>query len=267
MASTSDPTGSQSARIEVEAISSLTEFAAALRLLRVRAGSPTYRQLEAGTRHSKQRLARNTISRAMKGQGLVKKEFALALVRAFGADGSEIGEWERAWERVALTQDSARTPPRPSEAAELREETAALRQMILEQRDDLARLRAALARPSTARAGSTGGASGRGVSPRLAAVMEHHMEMGLPQAAQEVVKEKAAELAQKLPFLERELIVRMEAAVSDAARAAVEEMAADVARRSSSHLEPALLMRMEAYLAEAGREALGDIARRIVGGS
>ncbi len=68
-------------------------FAAALRQLRERAGSPTYRVLAQRTHYSV-----TTLSSAAAGRVLPSLPVALAYVRACGGD---VGEWERRWHESA----------------------------------------------------------------------------------------------------------------------------------------------------------------------
>jgi WD40 repeat protein len=73
--------------------SGVVEFAAGLRELRVKAGSPTYRVL-AGRAH----YSAASLSEAASGKRLPSLAVALAYVRACGGDTAE---WERRWEELA----------------------------------------------------------------------------------------------------------------------------------------------------------------------
>ncbi|MEU6775187.1 helix-turn-helix domain-containing protein [Streptomyces sp. NPDC046759] len=73
--------------------SALTEFAAGLRLLRDKAGKPTYRQLAAKAHYSS-----TTLADAAGGRKLPSLEVALAFVRACGGDEEE---WKARWHEVA----------------------------------------------------------------------------------------------------------------------------------------------------------------------
>ncbi|MGM1062249.1 nSTAND1 domain-containing NTPase [Saccharothrix sp. Mg75] len=73
--------------------SALTQFAVDLRLLRVRAGSPSYRKLGRVAHYSA-----TTLSEAAGGRKLPSLEVTLAFVRACGGEEEE---WERRWHSVA----------------------------------------------------------------------------------------------------------------------------------------------------------------------
>jgi tetratricopeptide (TPR) repeat protein/DNA polymerase III delta prime subunit len=91
----------------------LTEFASALRALRLAAGSPSYRELSATTHYSVASLAR-----AADGRTLPSLDVTLAYACACGADSAE---WQRRWEAVAVALRSSGLPgsPGPPEATSL----------------------------------------------------------------------------------------------------------------------------------------------------
>ncbi|MFH8349573.1 hypothetical protein [Streptomyces sp. NPDC018045] len=82
----------------------LVRFAADLRRLREKAGSPTYRQLAARAHYS---IA--TLSDAAAGRRLPSLPVALAYVRACGGD---VRQWERRWHALAAELATAQGTPR-----------------------------------------------------------------------------------------------------------------------------------------------------------
>jgi hypothetical protein len=88
----------------------VADFAACLREVRLRAGNPSYRTLQLwGDRH-KIPLPRSTVQDAMAGRRLPRKELVLALVHACGIPTTD-SRWENAWTRLA-GQTAKPTPAR-----------------------------------------------------------------------------------------------------------------------------------------------------------
>ncbi|GLW89636.1 hypothetical protein Aglo03_04520 [Actinokineospora globicatena] len=83
----------------------VVRFAADLRLLRLAAGSPTYRELAARVHFSV-----TTLSSAANGRRLPSLAVTLAYVRGCAGDTAE---WERRWHRVALEQAMTAGPVDP----------------------------------------------------------------------------------------------------------------------------------------------------------
>ncbi|MDS0140124.1 MULTISPECIES: hypothetical protein [unclassified Amycolatopsis] len=84
----------------------LVEFARSLRLVREKAGKPTYRVLSARAHYSEAAL-----SQAAAGRKLPSLEVTLAYVRACDGD---VEEWERRWRELAVTLE----PPAPPDSDE-----------------------------------------------------------------------------------------------------------------------------------------------------
>ncbi|SDJ07226.1 hypothetical protein [Nonomuraea jiangxiensis] len=85
--------------------STLLRFAADLRLLRKKAGNPTYRQLARSAHYSPA-----TLSEAAGGRKVPSLAVTLAYVRACGGDEAE---WERRWHE--LSEESAESAPRTAD--------------------------------------------------------------------------------------------------------------------------------------------------------
>lgn len=85
---------------------SVAEFAACLRAVRLRAGNPSYRILQQWGTRNKIPLPRSTVQDALAGRRLPRKTLVLGLVRACGVPVSD-RRWEIAWTRLA---EQATTP-------------------------------------------------------------------------------------------------------------------------------------------------------------
>src|SRR4051812_29767247 len=81
----------------------LTLFAAELRLLRQKAGSPAYRELARRAHYSS-----TTLADAASGRKLPSLAVTLAYVRACGGDP---GEWEARWRTLAAELPAAQSRP------------------------------------------------------------------------------------------------------------------------------------------------------------
>jgi hypothetical protein len=78
----------------------VAEFAACLRRVRVRAGNPSYRTLQKWGERNRSPLPRSTLRDALAGVRLPRKSLVLAFVRACGVPASD-RRWEIAWTRLA----------------------------------------------------------------------------------------------------------------------------------------------------------------------
>ncbi len=78
----------------------IAEFAACLRTVRLRAGNPSYRALQQWGERHKIPLPRSTVQDALAGRRLPRKTLVLALVHACGIPPSD-RRWEIAWTRLA----------------------------------------------------------------------------------------------------------------------------------------------------------------------
>lgn len=78
----------------------IAEFAACLRTVRLRAGNPSYRTLQQWGERNKIPLPRSTVQDALAGRRLPRKNLVLALVRACGIPPGD-RRWEIAWTRLA----------------------------------------------------------------------------------------------------------------------------------------------------------------------
>lgn len=93
--------------IDPEAAQTVEEFAQCLRRLRARAGNPSLRDLEQWARQHQRQLPRSSVSNALAGKWLPRRDLVLDLLRACGTSPQADLRWIRAWTRLAETTDSA----------------------------------------------------------------------------------------------------------------------------------------------------------------
>ncbi|MFE0025525.1 hypothetical protein [Amycolatopsis sp. NPDC059021] len=89
----------------------VAEFAACLRQVRLRAGNPSYRALQQWGARNKVPLPRSTVQDALAGRRLPRKSLVLGLIRACGVPVDD-RRWENAWTRLAGQAGSTPAPPR-----------------------------------------------------------------------------------------------------------------------------------------------------------
>jgi hypothetical protein len=79
----------------------VADFALCLRRLRAQAGHPSLRDLELRARRSGKRLPRSSVSDALAGRWLPRKELVLRFIQACGIDPADDTRWASAWMRLA----------------------------------------------------------------------------------------------------------------------------------------------------------------------
>ncbi|MFE4579434.1 nucleoside monophosphate kinase [Streptomyces chartreusis] len=96
----------------------LVGFAAALRVLHVDRGSPSYREIAAAAGDAgRVSLSSSAISEALSGKRLPSMDFTLELIRQLAGSDQEIREqWRERWKRVKLHQRQATTYRRQSQS-------------------------------------------------------------------------------------------------------------------------------------------------------
>ncbi|MEV7011928.1 hypothetical protein [Streptosporangium sp. NPDC051022] len=251
------------ALLDVAAIATVPDLAAALKLLWIRAGQPSHRLLQEQTRHHKLPLSRSTISRALRGERLPGKSFTLALVHELGATGAELAQWEVAWEAVALAESRA-PAPRPSEVAELRESITQLQQALATQAAELAALREELnRRPSVSSPTPRQSAVVGQPLPSMVAVrLQQQMEGHVAQVVRERVRELADQIVANDPLLTARMLREMEGHVAMTGAEAVKQLADRIVAKDPT-IFGRLMRTMEAQVELTGRGAVQDLARRI----
>jgi hypothetical protein len=124
------------------AAETIGDLAACLRHVHVRAGKPSYRDLEQktihdrgplpGTRFNRARLTRSIVSDALNGRKLPGKAFFLTFVSACGIDLESDHRWEEAWDRLAARHylGAASPPSTDAETQRLARENEELRRKL-----------------------------------------------------------------------------------------------------------------------------------------
>ncbi|WP_053645885.1 FxSxx-COOH system tetratricopeptide repeat protein [Streptomyces sp. XY431] len=121
-------------------------------MLRIRADSPSYRDLEKQALQIGRSLPRTTLGEVLSGRRFPSKAFLLAFVELCGVDPAAEPTWESAWNRLAVRYKAdVRAEPRPGAEDPRpdlsRQELRATRQRVRELEEEVAELHAA----STAR--------------------------------------------------------------------------------------------------------------------
>jgi hypothetical protein len=87
--------------LDLGAVNTRVDLAAQLRLVHLRADSPSMRTLEVRTRHSSTSLSKTTVADMLKGVRFPRKAVMVAFLRACGVPDDKMDPWLRTWERVA----------------------------------------------------------------------------------------------------------------------------------------------------------------------
>ena len=104
----------------------VAEFALCLRRVRAQAGHPSLRDLELRARRSGRRLARSSVSDALAGRWLPRKELVLAFVQVCGVDPAKDARWAETWTRLASSKSSDNLPAGSADKVGLAEVNALL---------------------------------------------------------------------------------------------------------------------------------------------
>ena len=70
--------------------------------MRIRADTPSLRELETRTRKTRNPLSKTTVAEMLNGVRFPRKATLVAFLSACGVRGDSVDSWLRAWERVAL---------------------------------------------------------------------------------------------------------------------------------------------------------------------
>ncbi|WP_159424787.1 FxSxx-COOH system tetratricopeptide repeat protein [Streptomyces sp. TLI_053] len=144
--------GNSADRLDPASAASKEDLARCLRTLRIRADSPSYRDLEKRALQSGRSLPRTTLGEVLSGRRFPSKAFLLAFVELCGVDPVAEPSWESAWNRLAVHyKTDVRSEPGPGAEDPRpdlsRQELRATRQRVRELEERVAELHAA----STAR--------------------------------------------------------------------------------------------------------------------
>jgi transcriptional regulator with XRE-family HTH domain len=96
--------------LDLASVTTQDELAEFLRILHVRADRPSFRSLEARTRHDPDPLSKTVVSEMLRGLRFPKKAVMLSFLRACGVPSDDAAQWSRAWERIADLTRGSRLP-------------------------------------------------------------------------------------------------------------------------------------------------------------
>ncbi len=100
--------------LDLASITTQGELAEFLRTVHVRADKPSFRSLEARTRHDSAPLSKTVVSEMLRGVRFPKKAVMLSFLRACGLPDHDVARWSRAWEGIAELTQGFRPPPVPA---------------------------------------------------------------------------------------------------------------------------------------------------------
>nr|BEK70335.1 hypothetical protein KPHV_75620 [Kitasatospora purpeofusca] len=159
--------GNSTDHLDPASAASKEDLARCLRMLRIRADSPSYRDLEKQALQIGRSLPRTTLGEVLSGRRFPSKAFLLVFVELCGVDPAADPAWEGAWNRLAVRYKAdVRAEPRPGAEDPRpdvsRQELRAARQRVRELEEEVAELHAA-ATARTEASRQAGEAVGRAV--------------------------------------------------------------------------------------------------------
>ncbi len=92
--------------LDLASVTTHEELAALLQTVHLRADRPSLRRLEALTRHDETPLSKTAVSEMLKGVRFPRKAVMVSFLRACGVPNDRMAQWLRAWERVAVRENS-----------------------------------------------------------------------------------------------------------------------------------------------------------------
>jgi hypothetical protein len=96
--------------LDLSVVRTREDLAALLRRVHKRADGPSLRTLEARTRHSSTPLSKTVVSEMLKGVRFPRRAVMSSFIRACGVPDDAMEPWQRAWERVADSQEALALP-------------------------------------------------------------------------------------------------------------------------------------------------------------
>jgi len=91
--------------LDLNAVSTRDDLAGLLRTVHIRADKPSLRSLEARTRHSATPLSKTVVAEMLKGLRFPRKATMVSFLQACGVADDSVDLWQRAWERVATSEE------------------------------------------------------------------------------------------------------------------------------------------------------------------
>jgi Domain of unknown function (DUF5753) len=104
------------ADLDLASVTTHGELAEFLRTIHVRADKPSFRSLEARTRHhpTRARLSKTVVSEMLSGVRFPKKAVMVSFLQTCGVPDDRVEPWSRAWERIAGLAQGSRPPGAPT---------------------------------------------------------------------------------------------------------------------------------------------------------
>jgi transcriptional regulator with XRE-family HTH domain len=99
--------------LDLASVTTYGELAEFLRIVHLRADKPSFRSLEARTRHALTPLSKTVVSEMLRGVRFPKKAVMVSFLQACGVSDDHVAPWSRAWERIAGLTQSSRRPAVP----------------------------------------------------------------------------------------------------------------------------------------------------------
>jgi hypothetical protein len=87
--------------LDLASITTRSELAEFLRIVHLRADKPSFRSLEARTRHAPTPLSKTVVSEMLRGVRFPRKAVMVSFLQACGLPDDHVALWSHAWERIA----------------------------------------------------------------------------------------------------------------------------------------------------------------------
>ena len=95
--------------LDLGAVNTRDDLIELLRTVRIRADTPSLRELETRTRKTRNPLSKTTVAEMLNGVRFPRKATLVAFLSACGVRGDSVDSWLRAWERVADREGQAKS--------------------------------------------------------------------------------------------------------------------------------------------------------------
>ena len=95
--------------IGISSVQTRDDLATMLRVVHIRADRPSLRALEVKARHYQTPLSKTVVSEMLKGTRFPRKAVMLSFLRACGVAEEAMEPWLRSWERIAASEQGARS--------------------------------------------------------------------------------------------------------------------------------------------------------------
>lgn len=102
--------------LDLASITTRSELAEFLRIVHLRADKPSFRSLEARTRHAPTPLSKTVVSEMLRGVRFPKKAVMVSFLQACGLPDDHVALWSHAWERIAAPYSGSPLQDIPDDA-------------------------------------------------------------------------------------------------------------------------------------------------------